>query len=351
MATSDSGISIAGTQIGPDTKEIVELPVTTGMNGSEIKLVLHVIVGARPGPVLLLTNTIHGGEWFALEPLRRLRNQVDTSTLSGAVVIAPVVNPSAFALDTRNVPDQVDSPDMNRIFPGPLTSTGDQIIAVLTNEVLSISDALIDFHMGPKGSAFTDALTGSDLPDDLSQRCLDLALAFGSPIVRHAPMIGGFPGPKSSKPYAATAFGIPGFGGEVGGAGFGPTLDAVWHQRTYDGLVGVMSELGMVNEVPSHRPDRQLVYKNAHRINPRVGGILRPRITGKDMGCEVEKGAVLGHVVSPYTGEVLEELTAPADGLVYYVAREHPVYPGGWAYGLSEVDDEARWIVNSEGSE
>lgn len=330
---------------------MVQLPVTTGLNGSSIKLVVHAVVGANPGPVLCLTNTIHGGEWYALEPLRTLRNELDTSTLSGAVLILPVVNPAAFAVDARNVPDQVDSPDMNRIFPGPLTSTGDQIISVLTSEVLSISDALIDFHMGPKGSAFTDALTGSDLPGDLSERCLSLALAFGSPIVRHAPMIGGFPGPKSSKPYAATAFGIPGFGGEVGGAGFGPKLDAVWHQRTYDGLLGVMAELGMVAIAESKRPDRQLVYKNAHRINPRLGGILKPQLTGDEMGCEVTKGTVLGHVISPYTGEVLEELTAPADGLVYYVGREHPVYPGGWAFGLSEIDEEARWVVNSEGRE
>ena len=161
-------------------------------------------------------------------------------------------------------------------------------------------------------------------------------------------MIGGFPGPKSSKPYAATAFGIPGFGGEVGGAGFGPTLDQEWHQRTYDGIHGVMGELGMIELAESKRPERQLVYKNAHRINPRVGGILKPLISGAEMGREVSKGTVLGHIVSPYTGDALEELTPPADGLVYYVGREHPVYPGGWAFGLSQLDEEARWVENTE---
>jgi predicted deacylase len=351
LPTSNKGIDLGTVTIAPDSKEIVEIPVTTGLNGSSISLTVHALVGAKPGPVLCLMNTLHGGEWYAMEPLRRLRDDLDTSQMAGAVVIVPVANPAAFALDIRNVPDQVDSPDMNRIFPGPLTSTGDQIVAAITKNVLSISDALIDFHMGPKGSAFTDALTASDLPGDLSERCLNLALAFGSPIVRHAPMIGGFPGPKSSKPFAATEFGIPGFGGEVGGAGFGPELDAEWHQRTYDGVLGVMQHLGIIEEADVKPPDRQLVYKNAHRINPSVGGILKPAISGRDMGCEVSKGTVLGHVISPYTGEVLEELTAPADGLVYYVAREHPVYPGGWAFGLSEIDDEARWIDNTGVSE
>ena len=348
MPTSSTGITIYGTQIGLGTKQIVEIPITTGLNGTTIKLVAHVIVGDEPGPVLCIMNTIHGGEWYAMEPLRSIRDNLETSQLTGAVIIVPVVNPAAFALDIRNVPDQVDSPDMNRIFPGPLTSTGDQIVAALTEHLISNSDALIDFHMGPKGAAFTDALTGSDFPAEVSKRGLELALAFGSPIVRHAPMISGFPGPKSSKPYAAAVLGIPGFGGEVGGAGFGPKLDAVWHRRTVDGIHGVMAAMGILESAPDHLPTRQLVYRNAHRINPRVGGVLRPELTGFEMGVEVKEGQVLGRITSPYTGEVLEELQSPADGLAYYVGREHPVYPGGWAFGLAQIDDDARWVTNEK---
>lgn len=347
MPTSSIGIEVGPATVPLDSKQVIRIPITTGLNGSTIGLTVHAIVGARPGPVLCLLNTMHGGEWYALEPLRRLREELETSEMSGAVIIVPVANPAAFALDVRNVPDQVDSPDMNRIFPGPLTSTGDQLVAAITRHVLAVSDALIDFHMGPKGSAFTDALTASDLPGDLSEKCLNLALAFGSPVIRHAPMIGGFPGPKSSKPFAATEFGIPGFGGEVGGAGFGPELDAQWHERTYNGVLGVLAHLGITKNTEDSRPQKQLVYRNAHRINPTVGGILKPAIDASEMGCEVSKGTLLGRVLSPFTGEVLEELRAPADGLVYYLAREHPVYPGGWAFGLSEIDAHARWIDNT----
>lgn len=348
MPTSSIGMTINGTRVGLDSKEIVEIPITTGLNGTVIKLVVHAVVGAEPGPVLCIINTIHGGEWYAIEPLRKIRETLSTSEMAGAVLIVPVANPAAFALDQRNVPDQVDSPDMNRIFPGPLTSTGDQLVATLTDELIAQSDALIDFHMGPKGAAFTDALAGSDFPGDLSARCLELALAFGSPIVRHSPMISGFPGPKSSKPYAAAVLGIPGFGGEVGGAGFGPKLDQVWHGRTIRGIHGVLGSMGIIDMNNDHLPKRQLVYRSAHRINPRVGGILRPELSGFEMGSEVEKGQLLGTMISPYTGETLEELRSPANGLAYYVGREHPVYPGGWAFGLAEVDDDAHWVTNGK---
>ena len=42
------------------------------------------------------------------------------------------INGPALALNTRNIPDESDSPDANRIFPGPLTWTSDLIIGTLS---------------------------------------------------------------------------------------------------------------------------------------------------------------------------------------------------------------------------
>ena len=42
----------------------------------------------------------------------------------------------------------------------------------------------------------------------------------------------------------------------------------------------------------------------------------------------VQKGAVIGEIVTPITGTVEEEVTAPADGLIFSL-REYPiVYEG-----------------------
>lgn len=60
---------------------------------------------------------------------------------------------------------------------------------------------------------------------------------------------------------------------------------------------------------------------------------------------EVPKGTALGTVSSPYTFERLEDLVAPADGVLFGFARDYMVRPGDWAYFLAESKHpESAWI-------
>lgn len=347
--TGRDDLAIGGRAVARGERAAVRIPVTTGLNGAELALWVHVVRGAAPGPVIVLLSTLHGGEWFSIPPLRQLVKSTDPSALRGTLIVIPVANPPALALQTRNIPDESDSPDLNRIFPGPLTWTSDQLVATITREVLSHATHLIDLHMGPWGSAFQDILVGADFPaPGLSDETERLALIFGSPVIRRANVVSGFPGPRSSIGYAGGVLGIPAMGVEVGGAGFGPTLERVWQRQTVDGVRAVMGALQMIDGAPDPRPPRQLLYRKSHRVNPTKGGFLRSRFGGEALGREVRRGTVLGEVVSPYTFEVIEELRTPADGLLFYVARDYPVHPGDWAFGLADTEDEgARWIENS----
>jgi predicted deacylase len=105
-----------------------------------------------------------------------------------------------------------------------------------------------------------------------------------------------------------------------------------------------MASMGMVDQRQGPRPERQLVYRAAIRVNPTRGGFLRSHYSGEALARPVQKGNLLGEVISPYTREVLEELRAPADGLLFYVARDYPVQPGDWAYGIARTDEGARWV-------
>ena len=346
--TARDELSIGGRAIARGERAAVRIPVTTGLNGAELALWCHVVRGAAPGPAIVLLSTLHGGEWFSIPPLRQLVLAADPAQLRGSLIVVPVANPPALALQTRNIPDESDSPDLNRIFPGPLTWTSDQLVATLCREVLAHATHLLDLHMGPWGSAFQDILVGADFPKPgLSDETEQLALTFGSPVIRRANVVSGFPGPRSSIGYAGGVLGIPALGVEVGGAGFGPGLEGEWQRQTVDGVRAVMGALRMIDDAPDPRPRRQLVYRTSHRVNPTKGGFLRSRFGGEALGREVQRGTVLGEVVSPYTFEVLEQLRAPADGLLFYVARDHPVHPGDWAFGLADTEDEgARWIEN-----
>lgn len=349
--SSQAELVIGGQTTAPGTKQVVRLPVTVGLNGAELGLYVHVVRGRRPGPVLAMLSGMHGGEWFSTETVRRLLAGVDPTTLSGSLLVLPVVNAPSLVLNTRNIPDESDSPDLNRIFPGPLTWTSDQIIGTLSRQVLPHATHLMDFHMGPYGSAFMDMLVGADFPKDgLSDECERLALLFGSPIVRRANVMAGFPGPRSSIGYASGVLGIPTIAVEMGGLGFGPRQENVWHRMALNGIRAVMKAIGMLDEAPDPRPKRQLVYGTSVRVNPSTGGILRSYFGGDKLGVEVTRGTLLGEVVSPYTFEVLEELRAPVNGLLFYVARSYPVHPGDWAFGVASTEDgKARWIENESG--
>lgn len=338
---------IGSAVVPPGEKGVVPIEVTTGLNGAPVRLWVHVVNGARPGPTLSLLSTMHGGEWFSIPPLRDLVSALDPAELSGTVLCVPVANPPALGLMTRNMPDESDSPDLNRVFPGPLSWTTDQLAAAMTAEVLERSDAVLDFHMGPWGSTFRDILVASDFPPEVTEAAMSLALAFGSPIIRQAKVVSGFPGPRSAIGYAGGVLGIPALGVEVGGAGFGPKLESEWRAQMLDGILAVMSELGMVEHHSAELPERQLVYSISHRVNPTVGGILRSRFGGEALGEQVSAGTLLGTVTSPYTFETLEELVAPADGLLFYTARDYPVHPGDWAYGIADTTaGDVRWVEN-----
>ncbi|HET9879814.1 MAG TPA: succinylglutamate desuccinylase/aspartoacylase family protein [Candidatus Limnocylindria bacterium] len=341
---AEPSFTIGATDVAPGARQVVTLPVTTGLNGAALNLTVHVVHGARPGPTLALLSTLHGGEWFSILPLRRLVQEEDPAGLAGTLLVVPVANPPALGRLLRNAPDRTDSPDMNRVFPGPLAATNDQLAAVVTKEILARSSCLIDLHQGPWGAAFRDILIPDDAEPIAADHAERLALAFGSPIIRRAPVVKGFPGPRSSIGYAGGVLGIPAMGVEVGGAGFGAALEEGWIQATIDGIRAVMAELGMVRGPMPERPTRQLVYRKSHRVNPRVGGLLRSRFGGERLGEAIAAGTLLGEVLSPYTNEVIEELRAPADGLLFYTARDYPVEPGGWAFGIADTQEGARWV-------
>jgi predicted deacylase len=59
------------------------LPVTTLASGMELRLPVHRITGAQPGPVLGITAGIHGDEYLPLETVRQLVRQLDPAQMSG----------------------------------------------------------------------------------------------------------------------------------------------------------------------------------------------------------------------------------------------------------------------------
>lgn len=339
-------MKIGGQTCEAGTKQVVALPVTTDLNGSEIKLYVHVINGWESGPTLALLSTLHGSEFWTIEMIRRLVQGLEPSRLKGAVLAVPVGNPVALQMLTRPTPDESDAPDLNRVFPGQNTWIAEQLARVITESVLKSADYLIDFHIGPWGCVMGTVMHGTDFDEDVVQKSRELAFAYGYPCIQSGRIASSFPGPRSACGYAGAVLRIPNLIVEIGGAGFDKAHEESWYKINLDGIRNVMIHTGML-EGKLDLPDKYLVWAKRWRVNPSVGGYLLPDIPPDDLMREVDKGEVLGKVVSPYTFEVLEELVAPGDGVVFYTARDYPVRPGDWAWGVIDLNDEGtKWVAN-----
>jgi uncharacterized protein len=340
----DHPIRIGDHALGPG-RHHVRLPVTTGLDGADVVLHVHAVVGHAPGPTLTLASTLHGVEWLSIEMIRRLLERIDPASMRGAVIGLPVVNPPALGAFRRTAPDDSDSPDLNRIFPGKHTWTNDLIAKTVTTHVLPATSALIDFHLGIWGSAFGYVAYGGDFSDpQVAAASKAMADAFGFPMVCRERFIGAFPGPAAMTAYAAEALGIPSCIGELGGAGFPREREEAWIEDTVEGIENVLRAMGVVDGAV-RGPRRHLHFENKVRLNPSVGGMLHPVQDEEQLGREVADGELLARVVSPYTFEVLEELRAPFDGYLAWVPRWYPVRPGDWAFGVIPKNDPTTvWV-------
>ncbi len=137
-------ISVGPLSAGRGEKARGWLPVP----GTAIKLPLTVICGAQPGKTLLVTAGVHGGEYPGIESAIQLARSLDPADLSGNVIVAPIVSPTAFQARLQyRVPE--DGQNLNRQFPGKAHGTTSQrIAACVMSELAAHADTWVDLHGG-----------------------------------------------------------------------------------------------------------------------------------------------------------------------------------------------------------
>jgi predicted deacylase len=231
-------------------RHLARVPVTVDLNGHDVAVWTHVLRGARSGPTLALLSGVHGNEWGHIEFLARLVREFQPDEVAGTVLVVPTANPAALGALTRAVPDDADQPDVNRSFPGEgrrFTWLAEQIATAIASEIVARADAILDFHLGIWGATMGSSIVGVDYSDPLvNRRCMDLALAFGTPLIFASRVVGAFPGPRSLLGYAAEKAGVPVSGSMLGGTGFERPLEEAWQAANLRGIRNVMQHLGML---------------------------------------------------------------------------------------------------------
>ena len=139
-----------------------------------------VINGARPGPVLALISGAHGTEYASILAMHKLAQSVDPGSLSGTLVVLPLLNQASFAQMVPHL-NPVDGKSLNRLYPGKADGTQSERISwAVTRQVLDKSDYVMDFHGGDLDENLRRyaywADTGQDRMDSVSR---GMVLAFG----------------------------------------------------------------------------------------------------------------------------------------------------------------------------
>jgi hypothetical protein len=289
-------------------------PITTLASGFELGLTIHVVQGSRPGPTVGVSAMIHGDELDGLLIARELVRTLDRSTLSGSVWVLGVANPLAMEGVSRNTP--VDMLDMNRLFPGaPDGWLSEQQAHAIAHEFIDHLDVLIDLHCGGTFPWVDYCYVVND--EGLSRAFL--------PALLYEPAT---PYPGTTATYAEER-GVRCMVVEIGGG---------YHEQpthVANGVRGVMNQLryaGVLEGEVERRPG-QILMRDMKVMRPRHGGICVPRATLAP-GQVLPGGTALADIVSPYTFDTLETMTAPFDESIVVLCRNYVtrIHPGDYGF-------------------
>lgn len=275
-------------------------------------------VGAADGPRVSLIGGIHGCEYSSIAAVVRVMRGLDERELSGTVVAVPVVSMASFRERSPFVVPH-DGKNLNRCFPGRRDgSYTDALAADIYEALIEPADALLDLH----GGDLVEALEPFALYDasPVEERSRALALAFGMDyVVRDAGTVGG------STSGAAAAAGVPAVIAEAGGIG---QLEEAAVAQLAEGTRNALRVLGMLPGAPP--PAHARTVGRFDWLRAQRAGFWEAAVRA---GQAVAQGGLLGRVRDLY-GDVLEEVRAPADGVVLFLTTSAAVADDGLLLGL-----------------
>ena len=287
------------------------------------------INGSEDGPLLTVIAGVHGCEYASMDGVRRWTRGLQARELRGRVRAVPVLNLPAFRARTPFVvPD--DGKNLNRCFPGdPGGTLADRLAYAAFTELITGSDAYIDAHCGDMVEALEPFALYEAGP--AQARAGEMATAYALPYVIRQEKGPDRPvsGTSSS---AAAEIGVPAITAESGECGLVQEEAVARHVR---GLDGVLALLGMA-DLPAGSAQRPAPVYLSRFVWMRCehAGWWAPAVKPGD---SVREGQTIGTVSSLDGSQVLETVTAPADGVPIFITSSPAVADDGLLLGLGIV--------------
>ena len=269
-----------------------------------------------------IVTGIHGdeleGQYVCFELQRRIEE--NRECLAGIVDIYPAMNPLGIDSITRGIP--AFDLDMNRLFPGDIDGSMIEYVAARIMEDVAGSDCVLDIHASNIYLTEIPQIRINELHQDIlvpmaEAANVDFIWVHGASTVL-----------ESTFAYSLNHIGTPVLVVEMG---VGMRITRRYGDQMVDGIFNLMKKMGIWNgEVKAVR--KPIISRNPEDVfylNARVSGVFTPDVLH---GAKLKKGEVIGQIVDPLCGKVLDEVRTPEDGMLFTI-RDYPVVVEGSLMG------------------
>lgn len=276
----------------------------------------HIKNGHSKKRICIVSGT-HGdeleGQFVCWELIRKVNENLDL--LDGTIDVYPALNPLGVNSMTRGIP-QFDL-DMNRIFPGNENGTFAEYTAAKIIDDISGADVVIDIHAS---NIFLREVPQTRINEISADSLVPLAKLVNTDFIwvhSNATVLEG------TLAYALNTTGTPCLVVEMG---VGMRITEEYGNQLSDGIINLMKHIGIwKGDAPEVREPIISKDEKVSFINANSSGVFLP--VAKHW-TKIKKDDVVGKIIDPLTGTVLEEFKSPVDGLIFTI-REYPiVYEG-----------------------
>ena len=298
----DEVLEIKKNRIRPDTKEggsgrrkLKRISIVTGIHGDELE-----------------------GQYVAYELQRRIHAHKEC--LTGIVDVYPAMNPLGIDSITRGIP--AFDLDFNRLFPGNTDGNMTEYLAAKIIEDVKGSDVVLDLHASNIYLTEIPQIRINELHKDkllpLAKQCnMDFIWVHGAATVLEATFA-----------YSLNSIGTPVLVVEMG---VGMRITQAYGDQLVEGILCLMKHLGLWQgeTITPRKPIISTDWRDVSYLNASTGGLFIPRVKHWQT---LEEGQVIGEIVDPLRGIVLDTVKAPVEG-VLFTLRDYPVVDEGSLLG------------------
>lgn len=266
---------------------------------------------------ICIVTGIHGdeleGQYVCYQLIKRINEQI--KNLKGIVDIYPAVNPLGIDSISRSIP--MFDIDMNRIFPGSENGAVAEYISSKIIADIKGASMCIDIH---SSNIFRKEIPQVRISAPVQESLLPFAKLMNVDLIwigaKETVQLG-------TLAHSLNTLGIPSMVIEMG---VGMHITKNYGDQIVDGIFNLMGKLGIwAGEEIFVKNPFVATNQDIRFVHAESSGIFMPEIAHTS---KIKTGALMGTIIDPLNGIIVEKITAPSDGIIITL-REYPtVYRG-----------------------